>query len=47
MVNGMRCLGYADLVHAQLYETIAFAFSIMGVCAAVSTTFAFPLASGV
>lgn len=30
----------------QLIETVAFAFSIMGVVASVSSTFSFPLVSG-
>jgi hypothetical protein len=31
----------------QLIETIAFAFSIMGVVASVTSTFSFPLVSGI
>lgn len=30
----------------QLIETVAFAFSIMGVVASVTSTFSFPLVSG-
>ncbi|TFK34019.1 amino acid transporter [Crucibulum laeve] len=41
-------LGYKSEFRREfsLIETIAFAFSIMGVCAAVSTTFFFPLVAG-
>ena len=34
------------LTRPQLLETIAFAFSIMGVIASVSSTYSFPLVSG-
>jgi hypothetical protein len=34
------------LMRAQLVETVAFAFSIMGVVASVSSTFSFPLFCG-
>ena len=35
-----------DTLRQQLFETIAFAFSIMGVVASVSSTMSFPLVSG-
>lgn len=45
-----RCSAHRGLTHvshAQMLETIAFAVSIMGVIASVTSTFSFPLASGV
>lgn len=37
----------SDVVVFQMLETIAFAVSIMGVIASVTSTFSFPLVSGV